>query len=155
MAEIAEAEADVLIGRLPERPYALVVQPDVADPTRLGPRGERPLWAYTHVPNGSTVDVSPAIERQFDRFAPGWRDLVLAREVRTATQSELHNPNLVGGDIGGGSVAGLQLLVRPRLVNPYRTAAAGVWMCGSATPPGPGVHGMCGWHAAGAVLRTG
>lgn len=155
MAEIAEAEADVLIGRLPERPYALVVQPDLADPTRLGPRGERPLWAYTHVPNGSTVDASPAIERQFDRFAPGWRDLVLAREVRTATQAELHNPNLVGGDIGGGSVDGRQLLVRPRLVHPYRTDAAGVWMCGSATPPGPGVHGMSGWHAAGDVLRTG
>lgn len=153
-AEIARSEADVVAGRLPDRPYALVVQPDVADPTRLGPNGERPLWAYTHVPNGCDADASASVERQLDRFAPGWRDLVVARQVRSAVQAEAHNPNMIGGDLGGGSVAGRQLLVRPRLVDPYRTAIDGVWLCSSSSPPGPGVHGMCGWHAAGRVLSA-
>lgn len=151
--EIAQAEADVDAGRLPDRPYVLSVQPDVADPTRLAADGRRPFWAYTHVPNGCDVDVSDRIERQLDRFAPGWRDLVVTREVRTSTEAEVHNPNLVGGDISGGSVAGAQLLRRPRLVHPYRLADR-VWMCSGATPPGPGVHGMGGWHAAGDVLAT-
>ena len=154
--EIVASEGAVIAGRLPDRPYALVVQPDVADPTRRDDRGRRPLWAYTHVPNGSPADASAGIEAQFDRFAPGWRDLIVEREVRTAPQAELHNPNLVGGDVGGGSVGGRQLLARPRLaVDPYRSALPGVWLCGSATPPGPGVHGMCGWHAAGRVLAAG
>jgi phytoene dehydrogenase-like protein len=153
--EIAAAEADVVAGRLPARPYVLVVQPDVADPTRRDERGRRPLWAYAHVPNGYRGDVSAAIEAQLERFAPGWRDLVVERAVRTAPEAEAHNPNLVGGDIGGGSVAGRQLLARPRLSrDPYRTAIPGVWLCSASTPPGPGVHGMCGWHAAASVLTT-
>ena len=152
--EIAAAEADVVAGRLPTRPYVLVSQPDVADPTRCDERGRRPLWAYAHVPNGYAGDVSAAIEAQLERFAPGWRDLVLERAVRTAPDGEAHNPNLVGGDVGAGSVAGRQLLARPRLArDPYRTAIPGVWLCSASTPPGPGVHGMCGWHAAGRVLR--
>ena len=153
LAEIAGAEADVVAGRQPERPYVLVVQPDVADPTRRGPNGERPLWAYTHSPTGADIDATASIERQFDRFAPGWRDLVVAAETRTARQAELHNPNLVGGDISGGSVGGRQLLARPRLaVDPYRVAGTDLWLCSGATPPGPGVHGMAGWHAAARVL---
>lgn len=154
MDEIVAGEADVVAGRLPERPYVLTVQPDVADPTRRAPDGRRPFWAYTHVPHGCTADASAAIDRQLDRFAPGWRDLVVARQVRTAADAEAHNPNLVDGDLGGGSVAGLQLLRRPTLVHPYRVAD-GVWMCSSSTPPGPGVHGMGGWHAAGDVLAAG
>jgi phytoene dehydrogenase-like protein len=151
--EIAAAEADVTAGRLPARPYVLLVQPDVADPTRRDVAGRRPLWAYTHVPNGFAGDASAGIEAQLDRFAPGWRDRVVAREVRTAAQAEAHNPNLVGGDVGGGSVAGLQLFARPRLArDPYRSAIPGVWLCSASTPPGPGAHGMCGWHAAGSVL---
>lgn len=153
LAEIATAEADVVAGRQPERPYVLVVQPDVADPTRRGPNGERPLWAYTHTAAGADVDATAAMERQFDRFAPGWRDLVVAAETRTARQAEVHNPNLVGGDISGGSVGGRQLLARPRLaVDPYRVAGTDLWLCSGATPPGPGVHGMAGWHAAARVL---
>ena len=152
--EIAVAEADIVAGRLPARPYVLVVQPDVADPTRRDECGRRPLWAYAHVPNGYAGDVSAAIEAQLERFAPGWRDLVIERAVRTAPEGEAHNPNLVGGDVGAGSVAGRQLLARPRLArDPYRTAIPGVWLCSASTPPGPGVHGMCGWHAAGSVLR--
>lgn len=154
-AEIAAGEATVVAGRPAERPYVLVVQPDRADASRLAPNGHRPLWAYAHTPHGADLDASGAIERQFDRFAPGWRDLVVAREVRTARAAEVHNPNMVGGDLGAGSVAGRQLLARPRLArDPYRLADTNLWMCSGATAPGPGVHGMSGWHAAGHALSA-
>jgi phytoene dehydrogenase-like protein len=105
------------------------------------------------VPNGSDVDMTDAIERQIERFAPGFRDLVLARHVAGPAWLEAHNANYVGGDIGGGTNAGLRAVIRPRLtLSPYRTSDPGLWLCSSATPPGPGVHGMCGYHAATAVL---
>ena len=146
--EVAAAEAGVAAGRHPERPYVLVVQAGVADPTRA-PAGAQTLWAYCHVPSGSTVDMSGAIEAQIERFAPGFRDLVLARSVRTAADTEAHNPNYVGGDIGVGRQSLRQTLLRPAArLNPYRTPARGVYLCSSATPPLPGVHGRCGELAA-------
>jgi phytoene dehydrogenase-like protein len=113
------------------------------------------LWTYCHVPHGDAVDRSPQLEGQLDRFAPGWRDLVIVRRVRTGADFERDNPNDVGGDIAGGSLGGTQLLVRPwALWNPYRTPLPGVWLCSASTPPGAGAHGMCGWHAAGRVLSA-
>jgi phytoene dehydrogenase-like protein len=151
-AEVARCEHDIAAGRLPTHPYAIVVQPHVADASRAR-HGHVPLWAYRHVPNGCDVDASDGIERQLDRFAPGWRDLVVAKRVLTAADSETTNPNLVGGDIAGGSMSVRQLLFGPRLRrNPYATNIPGVYLCSSSTPPGAGAHGMCGWHAAGAAL---
>lgn len=154
--EILAAEREVASGRHAERPFVLVAQPDVADPTRR--HGDlRPLWAYCHVPNGSDVDASPSIERQLDRFAPGWRDRVVAKRVLTAEHSEQTNPNLVGGDIAAGIMSLGQVLLGPRrrraAISPYRTNLDGVFLCSSSCPPGPGVHGMPGWHAAGEALR--
>jgi phytoene dehydrogenase-like protein len=151
--EVAEGEATAYRGRIPARPYVLVAQPSVADPSRA-PAGQHVLWTYCHVPNGSPVDASDRIEAQLDRFAPGWRDLVLERRVRTAPEYAAYNPNVVGGDIAAGAMSGTQLLARPVPgPDPYRTPVDGVWLCSGATAPGPGVHGMCGWHAAGSVLR--
>jgi len=150
--EIAAAEHEVGRGRHPERPLVLTAQQSIPDPSRA-PAGQHTLWAYCHVPNGSTVDMTERIERQIDRFAPGWRDLVLARAVMGAPDYERYNPNDIGGDIGGGASNGLQLLFRPvPRFNPYRTAIPGVYLCSSSTPPGGGVHGMCGYHAARAAL---
>lgn len=153
--EILAAEREVAAGRHAERPFVLVAQPDVADPGRR--RGElRPLWAYCHVPNGSDLDVSDAMERQLDRFAPGWRDRVVAKRVVTARRSEATNPNLVGGDVAAGLMTTTQVLLGPRrrrtAIDPYRTNLDGVFLCSSSCPPGPGIHGMAGWHAAGALL---
>jgi phytoene dehydrogenase-like protein len=151
--EVAAAEAEVAAGRHPERPYVLVVQPSVVDDSRA-PAGQHTLWAYCHVPAGSTRDMSEPIAQQLDRFAPTWRDRVLASSVRTAAQEERHNPNYVGGDIGGGVQDLRQTFARPALRwNPYRTGIAGVYLCSSSTPPGPGVHGRCGELAALAALR--
>jgi phytoene dehydrogenase-like protein len=150
--EIIAAERDVAAGRLPDRPYVLVAQSHVADPTRMH-NGLLPLWAYCHVPNGCAVDVSAAMERQFDRFAPGWRDLVVAKRVMTAPDLEAMNPNLVGGDIPGGLMSLRQVVLGPRPGrSPYRTALDGVFVCSSSTPPGAGCHGMSGWHASGVAL---
>ena len=114
------------------------------------------LWAYCHVPQGSPFDASARIERQFDRFAPGWRDLVVARQVRTAVQLAAYNPNYVGGDIVGGAMDARQVVARPKLsAHPYDTPLPGVLLCSGSTPPGGAVHGMCGWHAAGRALRLG
>ena len=152
LSEVAAAEAEVAAGRHPDRPFMLVGQQSVVDPTRA-PEGRHTLWAYCHVPNGSDVDMTDAMERQIDRFAPGFRDVVLARHTAGSSWYEDHNPNLVGGDIAGGSHAGWQLVLRPRPgVPPYRTGNPRLFLCSASTPPGGGVHGMCGMHAAEAAL---
>ena len=151
-AELAASEAAVNAGSLTERPFTLVGQPSVADPSRA-PAGYNVLWAYCHVPSGSTEDRSEAMERQIDRFAPGWRDLIVGRFVRTAAGFSAYNANDIGGNIAGGSMEGLQFLFRPWLsLHPYRSGLRGVYLCSASTPPGGGAHGMCGWHAAGAAL---
>jgi len=151
--EIAAAEAAVADGEHPESPYVLVVQACVADPGRA-PGGQHTLWAYCHVPSGSTVDMTARIEAQIERFAPGFTDLVLARHTSTATQEEETNPNYVGGDIACGMQSLRQVLARPAIRwNPYRTPLPGVYLCSSATPPGAGVHGRCGELAALGALR--
>ena len=151
-AEIAASEADVAAGRHADHPYCLVVQPGVVDNTRA-PEGHETLWAYCHVPRGSTVDMTARIEAQIERFAPGFRDLVLARSTITAARAQAHNPNYVGGDITGGAGTLRQTVFRPTVRwNPYRTGAAGLYLCSASTPPGGGVHGMCGAGAAAAVL---
>jgi len=148
---IAEGEQIVTDGRAAPKPFVLVSQPSVFDPTRA-PTGVHTLWAYCHVPAGSAIDASQAIEDQIERFAPGFRDVVLQRVVRTTTDLEASNPNLVGGDIAGGALDRLQLLARPRLtLQPYRLGD-GAYLCSASTPPGAGVHGMCGHHAANAAL---
>jgi len=155
LEEIATAEATVSKGRHPERPYVLVAQQSLFDPTRA-PEGKHTLWAYTHVPNGSTLTEGTvaAIEDQLERFAPGFRDLVLARSVIPPAAMEARNPNYVGGAINGGSADLRQLFARPvARPNPYKTPIDGVYLCSSSTPPGGGVHGMCGYHAARAALR--
>jgi phytoene dehydrogenase-like protein len=151
--EIAAAEAAVAGGQHPDSPYVLVVQASVADPARA-PQGQHTLWAYCHVPSGSAVDMTPRIEAQIERFAPGFRDLVLARSTRTAADEEAENPNYVGGDITCGAQTVRQVLARPvPRWNPYRTPLRGVYLCSAATPPGPAVHGRCGELAALTALR--
>jgi phytoene dehydrogenase-like protein len=151
-AEVALSESDVAAGRHPEQPFCLVTQAGVVDPSRA-PDGKQALWGYCHVPSGSTVDMSGRIEAQIERFAPGFRDLILARSVRTAAQMERYNPNDVGGDVSGGASTLRQTFFRPTpRWNPYRTALPGVYLCSSSTPPGGGVHGMCGDWAARTVL---
>jgi phytoene dehydrogenase-like protein len=151
--EIVASEAAVARGDHPERPYVLLAQQSLFDPSRA-PEGKHTLWGYCHVPNGSSVDMTGPIERQIERFAPGFRDVVLARNVMPATEFERYNPNYVGGDINGGLQDLRQLFARPapRLV-PHATPARGIFICSSATPPGGGVHGMCGYLAARAALR--
>jgi phytoene dehydrogenase-like protein len=151
--EIARSEAEVNGGRHPERPYCLVTQPCVVDRTRA-PAGSHTLWAYCHVPNGSTVDMTARIEAQIERFAPGFHDLIVGRSTFTATDTERHNPSYVGGDINAGAATLRQMVFRPAARwNPYRTALKGVYLCSAATPPGGGVHGMCGLGAARTALR--
>ena len=151
--EIAAAEAMATAGQHPRRPYVLVVQPGAADPARA-PAGRHTLWAYCHVPAGSGVNMTGQIEAQIERFAPGFRDLILARAVRTAAEVEAHNPNYVGGDIAVGTQTLRQTVFRPvPQWNPYRTPIRGVYLCSSATPPLPGVHGRCGELAALTALR--
>ncbi|MET0932549.1 MAG: NAD(P)/FAD-dependent oxidoreductase [Mycetocola sp.] len=147
-ADIARAERDVAQGRHPENPYVLVSQPSSFDPTRA-PEGKHTLWAYTHVPAGSTEDRTEAITRQIERFAPGFRDLILASASKTAIDYAQYNPNYIGGDIAAGDVDLRQLLARPVVsAQPWRTPLEGVYLCSSSTPPGPGVHGLPGWSAA-------
>ncbi|WP_405115462.1 NAD(P)/FAD-dependent oxidoreductase [Micromonospora sp. NBC_01405] len=152
-AEAQAAETAVLRGRHPDRPYVLAVQPGVVDPSRA-PAGRQVLWTYAHVPNGSPRDVSGQIVAQVERFAPGFRDLILATHVVPAARAAAHNPNYVGGDISGGAVTPWQLVMRPvPRWDPYRTPLPGVYLCSASTPPGPAVHGMSGLHAAGRALR--
>ncbi len=132
--------------------YVLVVQPTLADPSRA-PAGRHVLWGYCHVPHGSTVSMSDRIERQIERYAPGFRDCIAARHVMGPAELERRNANLVGGDITGGAADLRQLFARPVMsLNPYATPIAGVFLCSSSTPPGVGVHGMCGYYAAKAAL---
>jgi len=153
LAEISAAESAPWKGEQADKPFVLVAQSSLFDPTRA-PAGKHTLWAYCHVPNGSTFDMTERIEKQIERFAPGFRDCVLARGVMPPAALERHNANLVGGDINGGAQDLRQLFARPtrRL---YSTPARGLYLCSSSTPPGGGVHGMCGYFAARAVLRDG
>jgi phytoene dehydrogenase-like protein len=152
-ADIARSEHEVGAGRHPERPFVLVAQPSLVDPGRA-PDGKHALWGYCHVPAGSTVDMTDAIERQIERFAPGFRDLVLARSVLTAADEERLHPTYVGGDINVGAPTIRQTLFRPTVRwDNYATPLDGVYLCSSATPPGGGVHGMCGEWAARSALR--
>ncbi|MEU5737626.1 NAD(P)/FAD-dependent oxidoreductase [Streptomyces tendae] len=153
-AEIGAAlDAASGTGRAPERPFLITVQPSVVDPGRA-PAGKHVFWAYGHVPNGWTGDLTDAVERQLERFAPGFRDRVLARATAGPPELAARNANYVGGDIASGAVSGLQLLLRPKLsLSPYSTPHPAVFICSSATPPGPGVHGMSGHNAAKAVWR--
>lgn len=151
--EIAAGELQVSRGWHPQRPYVLIAQQSVVDATRA-PASKHTLWAYCHVPNGSTVDMTAAIEGQIERFAPGFSELVLARTARGPAQLEAENPDYVGGDINCGLASLRQTLARPVLrASPYSTPNPRVFLCSAATPPGGGVHGMCGYHAADAVLR--
>jgi phytoene dehydrogenase-like protein len=153
--EVAHAEAEVADGRMPERPFVLLAQQSLVDPGRMdaaATSGGEVLWSYTHVPHGSDVDASAAIEAQIERFAPGFRDLIVDRVVTRAPEIASWNRNYVGGDITAGAMDGLQLFVRPRLFHPHRTPNPAIFLCSASTPPGGGVHGMGGRHAARAAL---
>jgi phytoene dehydrogenase-like protein len=152
--QVAESEQAVAEGRIPERPYVIVAQQSLFDDSRA-PAGKHTLWAYCHVPNGSTADMTERIEAQLERFAPGFRSHVLARSSRSPTMLQTYNPNYAGGDISAGAVEGAQILFRPSFaLVPYRTPNPRLFLCSASTPPGPGVHGMCGWHAAQRALRA-
>ena len=153
--EVVAAERDVIRGRHPLRPYVICAQPSLFDPARA-PEGKHTFWAYCHVPNGSTVDMTGAVEDQIERFAPGFADRVLARHTMFPADLERHNANDVGGDVAGGSHGGMQLVARPvAAADPYVLPVEGIsaYLCSSSTPPGAGVHGMCGWWAAQSALR--
>ncbi|HEY1581788.1 MAG TPA: NAD(P)/FAD-dependent oxidoreductase [Chthoniobacterales bacterium] len=150
--EIARGEREVAKGKHPEHPFLLVAQQSLFDEGRA-PNDQHTLWAYCHVPFGSAVDMSERCERQIERFAPGFRDCIIARSCTAAAAFEQSNPNLIGGDINGGAASLAQLIARPVLsAKPYRTPLKGVYLCSASTPPGGGVHGMCGYHAARAAL---
>lgn len=152
-AEVADAENDVNRGRLPDRPYVLVSQPSLFDASRA-PAGRHVLWTYTHVPAGSPADRQEAVVRQIERHAPGFRDTILATSSRSAVEVERHNPNYPGGDIAAGAPNMWQMLRRPVLSpDPWRTPIPGVYLASASAPPGPGVHGLAGWHAARSALR--
>ena len=148
--EIAASEKAVRSGKHPERPFVLLAQPTLFDASRA-PAGKHTAWAYCHVPNGSTVDMLSRLEAQIERFAPGFRETVLARHVLSPSGLESMDANLVGGDIAGGVIDLRQMLFRPT-AKLYETSARGVYLCSSSTPPGGGVHGMCGFHAARRAL---
>jgi phytoene dehydrogenase-like protein len=150
--EVAEAELEVQRGRNAERPLVLLAQQSLFDPTRA-PAGSQNAWGYCHVPNGSTFDMTDRIEAQIERFAPGFRERIMARHVMGPAAVEAHDANYVGGDIGSGRADLSQLVSRPVTSrSPWRTPVPGLYLCGASTPPGPGVHGMSGWHAAQALL---
>ena len=151
LAEIEASEKAIWEGKCTDRPFVLVSQPSLFDPTRA-PGGKHTLWAYCHVPNGSDIDMTAQIENQVERFAPGFRSRILARSVMPPAQLEIHNANLVGGDINGGAATITQLFTRPT-IHTYSTPLEDVYICSSSTPPGGGVHGMCGYHAARTALR--
>ena len=151
--EIARHESEVWRGRTTDRPFTLVAQQSAFDPSRA-PVGKHTGWAYCHVPHGSTADMTDAIERQVERFAPGFRDRILQRHTMNTAQFEAYNANVIGGDIGGGANTLLQFLARPVLaIDPYATPNRRIFLCSSSTPPGGGVHGMCGYWGARSALR--
>ena len=152
LEEIARAEREVFAGGHSERPFLILVQPSLADPSRA-PARRHTAWAYCHVPNSSTLDQTQAIESQIERFAPGFHDVVLARRSWSTAQLEAWNPNLVGGDLSGGAMTVKQMLLRPS-VRDYGTSDPRIFLCSSATSPGGGIHGMCGFHAAQLALST-
>ncbi|GAB3866889.1 NAD(P)/FAD-dependent oxidoreductase [Hymenobacter segetis] len=153
LAEIAASEQATSRGQHSEKPFVLLAQQSLFDATRA-PAGRHTAWAYCHVPNGSRQNMTAAIERQVERFAPGFRERILARHTFDTAQMEEYNPNYVGGDINGGRLDISQLFTRPALrASPYRTSQRGLYLCSSATPPGGGVHGMCGYYAARRALR--
>ncbi|HEV2615110.1 MAG TPA: NAD(P)/FAD-dependent oxidoreductase [Candidatus Acidoferrales bacterium] len=151
LEEIAESERAPIAGKIVERPFVLFAQPSLFDSERA-PAGKHTAWAYCHVPNGSGVDMLERIENQVERFASGFKKRILARSVMATAQMESHNANLIGGDIGGGSAEMSQFFLRPSATL-YSTSLPGVFLCSSSTPPGPGVHGMCGYFAARRALR--
>src|SRR5579883_3415498 len=156
LAEIAASERAVWRGVIPEQPFVLLAQQSLFDPTRA-PQGKQTVWAYCHVPSGSTCDMTERIEAQIERFAPGFRDRILARHTMNASEMEQYNANYIGGDINGGVQDLRQFFTRPLptldIANPYATPVRGLYLCSSSTPPGGGVHGMCGYFAAQAALR--
>ncbi len=153
LSEIAASERAVTQGEHPEKPYVLLAQQSLFDPTRA-PEGKHTVWAYCHVPNGSTFDMTERIESQIERFAPGFRDRILARSTMTALETERYNANYIGGDINGGVQDLGQFFTRPAIRPvPYTTPAKNIFICSSSTPPGGGVHGMCGYYAASAALK--
>jgi len=153
LTEIAASERAVWRGEPVERPFVVVAQQSLFDPTRAPP-GKQVAWAYCHVPNGSTVDMTQRLERQVERFAPGFQERILARSVMTPAALERYNPNYLGGDINGGVQDIWQFYARPALrLAPYATPVQGLYLCSASTPPGGGVHGMCGYHAARTALR--
>lgn len=151
LAEIEASESAVWEGKCSDRPFVLVAQPSLFDPSRA-PEGKHTLWAYCHVPNGSTIDMTELIENQIERFAPGFRSRIIARSALSPAQMESLNANLVGGDINGGAATITQLFTRPTICT-YSTPLKDVYICSASTPPGGGVHGMCGYHAAHTALR--
>jgi phytoene dehydrogenase-like protein len=154
-AEIRRSLGEVWGGRPSGNPYCLIAQPSLFDESRA-PAGLHVGWGYCHLPNGCEVDMTELIEAQVERFAPGFRDLVVARRTMGPAEMEARNPNLVGGDINGGAAVLGQLFLRPvAAVSPYTLPARGLYLCSASTPPGGGVHGMCGFHAAEAALRDG
>jgi phytoene dehydrogenase-like protein len=150
--EIAAGERSVWRGVIPEQPFVLLAQQSLFDETRA-PAGKHTAWAYCHVPHGSDVDMTERIEAQIERFAPGFRDCILARHTYSAVELESYNANYIGGDINGGVQDLRQLFTRPTVrVDPYSTPVSGLYICSSSTPPGGGVHGLCGYFAAQSAL---
>jgi phytoene dehydrogenase-like protein len=153
LEEIAAGEQNTWNGRITEKPYVLLAQQSLFDAARA-PAGKHTAWAYCHVPNGSTTDMTSAIENQIERFAPGFREIILAKHTMNTAQLEEYNPNYIGGDINAGVIDICQLFTRPALRwSPYKTSAKGLYLCSASTPPGGGVHGMCGYNAAKRVLK--
>jgi phytoene dehydrogenase-like protein len=153
LQEIVKSEQLTASGQHPEKPFVLLAQQSVFDKSRA-PEGKHTAWAYCHVPNGSHKDMTEIIEKQVERFAPGFRERIIARSTMNTRQLEKYNPNYIGGDINGGIIDLAQLFTRPTLRrSPYRTSAKGIYICSSSTPPGGGVHGMCGYHAAKRALK--
>jgi phytoene dehydrogenase-like protein len=151
--EIALSEKLIAEGKQVEKPFVLLAQPTLFDRSRA-PEGKHTAWAYCHVPNGSEKDMTEQIEKQVERFAPGFRERIIRKHTMNTDQMETYNPNYIGGDINGGMIDVRQLFTRPALrLSPYKTSAKGLYICSSSTPPGGGVHGMCGYHAARRALK--
>jgi phytoene dehydrogenase-like protein len=152
--EIIEAENSIWQNKHPEKPFVLLAQQSLFDNTRT-PSGKHIAWGYCHVPSGSTVDMTEKIEKQVERFAPGFKDCITDKHTMNSLQYEEYNPNLVGGDITGGIQNLRQLYTRPSIrLSPYTTPAKNIYICSASTPPGGGVHGMCGYHAAKTALKN-